>query len=654
MQAKKHVLLALTAVALSAGAARAATTMSATPNTVSVTYTKGTGPGASQNVVVKPSAGSIYFTVDPTLPDWLMVSPMNGSPSSTTGTTLAFTASSFAANLGAGVYSATVTLHSNGIADATISVTLTVKNAAATIVPPAAINISSWKSGDPLPSASMLLQSTGDPVTFTMTPHYTNPTSAWFTLSTPSYIAYSWGTTVSFNFVQSAFDNATLGKSLTGSITITPSNGAAAVTVNVTVSVGTPVATISSITPAKLPVVSSGTGTRTIAVAGTNFFDGMNVHLNSAAAMTNSCSGFAAAKGNALCIQSNKLLYVKLTEANDLKNAGTITVNVGAANSTVTVTTNPIVYAVADSASFVEVASGNQSVSPYELITIFGDNFTSSVVYGSVSGHRYSNSLTDGAGHAIQVHFYGSDGSTPLTKDPDAYLLLATPTQINLIVPSSIGAPAAGGTVAVVDYNSTLSDPVTFDVVAAHPGFFTTDNGLHQVVAVHPDGTTNSASNPVVQGTNSFVTLYLTGLGAPDSTGDVTDPGPALTCLSVAHYMAAANTAYSTTWTTVDGVVLDATVFGSFNLPPCLTTAPTVTIGGVDVTAHVTYAGWVAGAVGGLYQMNISLPANTLSGAVKVPTGAAPAGGNGGNPYYINATVGSASTPNNAVYVYVK
>ena len=657
MQAQKHVLLALTALAVSMGVARAtATTMNITPSTVAVTYVKGTGPGAAQNVVVKPSAGSIYFTVDPNLPDWLMVSPTNGTPSSTSGTTVAFSASPFASSLGAGQYTATVTFHANTgtntAPDQTVSVTLTVKNAAATIVPPGNVSISTWKPGMALPSASFVLQSTGDPVTFTLSEKYSNPSSAWFTLSPASYIAYSWGTTVTFSFVQAAFDNATIGKSLTGSITITPSNGTSAITVNVTVTVGAPTVTVTSVKPPKLPVVASGTNTRTVAVAGTNFADGMNVHVNSNAALTNNCSTFDAAKTEALCIQSSTLLYVKLTESSDLKNAGTVTINAGGASGQVTVTTAPIVYAVTDSASFVEPASGNASVSPYELISIFGDNFTSNTVYGSVSTSRYSNSLTDGAGHSIKVHFFQSDGSTDLANDPDAYLLLATPTQINLVVPSSIGSPAVGGTVFVVNYNSVLSDPVTLNVVAADPGFFTTNGGQGQAVAVLQDGSDNSTTDPGIQGSSAFLTFYLTGMGAPDSTGATTDSSTS--CLSVANYLAAANTAYSTTWTTVDGAVIDNTLFGPHNLPPCLATAPTVSIGGVDFTSHVTYAGWVTGSVTGLYQMNVMLPASSLNGAVKVPATVAPAGSNSSNPYYVNVTVGGAASPSNSAYVYLK
>src|SRR5581483_10400493 len=148
---------------------------------------------AAQTVVVKPSAGSIYFTVDAAVPNWLLVSPDNGSPTSTSGTTLSLSASPYAASLGSGQYSGTVTLHSSGLADATITVTLVVKSAAATIASsPSTVNITNWVAGTSLPTQTLLVQSSGDPVTFSVAPKYTSPTTAWFTISTSSYIAYSW------------------------------------------------------------------------------------------------------------------------------------------------------------------------------------------------------------------------------------------------------------------------------------------------------------------------------------------------------------------------------------------------------------------------------------------------------------------------------
>jgi hypothetical protein len=59
----------------------------------------------------------------------------------------------------------------------------------------------------------------------------------------------------------------------------------------------------------------------------------------------------------------------------------------------------------------------------------------------------------------------------------------------------------------------------------------------------------------------------------------------------------------------IDGAVLQSSLLSTHRLVPCLTTNPTVKIGGVAGT--VTYAGFVADTVAGLYQINVQLPAST-------------------------------------------
>jgi uncharacterized protein (TIGR03437 family) len=78
----------------------------------------------------------------------------------------------------------------------------------------------------------------------------------------------------------------------------------------------------------------------------------------------------------------------------------------------------------------------------------------------------------------------------------------------------------------------------------------------------------------------------------------------------VANYVTAADL---TSPATADGAVLSASDWGTGNLPPCFSTKSyvTVTIGGVAAT--VTYDGWVAGSVTGLYQINVTVPKATTS-----------------------------------------
>ena len=103
--------------------------------------------------------------------------------------------------------------------------------------------------------------------------------------------------------------------------------------------------------------------------------------------------------------------------------------------------------------------------------------------------------------------------------------------------------------------------------------------------------------------------IYLSGLGAPTSTGANTASTTAAaypkSCITTASYKTAQNGIGPTQFTTIDGVVIQSALLAKNVYPPCLATAPTVTIGGKAAT--VTYAGFVADSVGGLYQVNATI-----------------------------------------------
>jgi len=113
--------------------------------------------------------------------------------------------------------------------------------------------------------------------------------------------------------------------------------------------------------------------------------------------------------------------------------------------------------------------------------------------------------------------------------------------------------------------------------------------------------------------------IYMAGLGAPNSTGADTASTTAAafpkSCISTAAYMGAVNgqaVKPSPLWTTIDGAVIQSALLAKNVFPPCFTSSPVVTIGGK--TATVTYAGFVADSVGGLYQVNATVPTNVTAG----------------------------------------
>jgi uncharacterized protein (TIGR03437 family) len=480
-----------------------------------------------------------------TLPNWLVMDKSNGTATASSATTVNFVANPLAASQGAGTFTANVGIQSaDAAADIIIKVTLTVKNAPAqlqaTLTP-----IAPWKPGDTLPAnVKLSVRSTGDPQAFTITSASTNPSTAWFSLASTTGTAYStWSTDVNVSFSKSAFDNATVGKNLTGSITVKGTTNT--VVVPVLIQVGMPAnVEVTSILPAKLPKVAAGTGTRTISVTGTGFADGMSVTLNTGTtAIANACGTFNAATTNAICIQSPTRFFLKLTEGTDLKSGSSIDLKIGGVRVfTIPVTTN--------------------------------------------------------------VHFTDA-GGVDLAADPDGYMLFATSSQINVIVPSTLPTAGSGGELkAIVNYGPSASDPVILDVAASHPGLFTYVT-TGDAIAVNADLSVNSSAKPATIGTEGTVlTLYVTGLGNPnDGKSDVTATAlvaPPDGCFDVAKLRALYG------WTTLDGGLIGD---GKYNYAPCFDPGRIhVTIGGKDFTgAAIAYAGWVANSVAGLYQVNVTL-----------------------------------------------
>jgi len=135
-------------------------------------------------------------------------------------------------------------------------------------------------------------------------------------------------------------------------------------------------------------------------------------------------------------------------------------------------------FAAASVVNAASYASG--SVSPGEIVTVFGSNF-------------------------------GTPSDTRVTfNDVPATLVYVTATQLAVTVPYSVAG--AQTTTVLISSNGVTSVPVTLNVTDSTPGFFTVDaSGKGQGAALNQDNTVNSASNPATAGT--AVALYGTGGG---------------------------------------------------------------------------------------------------------------------------------------------
>jgi uncharacterized protein (TIGR03437 family) len=217
-------------------------------------------------------------------------------------------------------------------------------------------------------------------------------------------------------------------------------------------------------------------------------------------------------------------------------------------------------YGVVNAASS---APFTAQLSPGEFITLYGAGLNDG------SAQTASTPFPNTLGGA-QVLITPSGATAPL----NAPVYYSSATQINAVVPFNI---PNGATMVTVQVNNggTLSNPVQAYLGSTSAGVFTAQNGLGNGAILHADYSLVSTASPARPG--ETVLVFLTGLGA------------------VAPAIAAGSPAPSTG--TLAQVV----------------NTPGVNIDGQPAT--VAFAGLAPG-LGGLYQLNVTIPAAVGSGAV--------------------------------------
>ena len=204
------------------------------------------------------------------------------------------------------------------------------------------------------------------------------------------------------------------------------------------------------------------------------------------------------------------------------------------------------------------------AVSPGEIVSLFGDNMGPAAIAitkaEDISNGTFPNSLA-----GTQVLF---DGVA-------APVLFTLKGQVSVVVP--YGVAGKSSTQVQVSYQNTASNTLTVAVQAATPAIFSLDaSGVGPGAILNQDLLVNTTGNPAAPG--AVIALYCTG-------GGVTAPA------------------------TKDGEVV--------GLPlRYLTQTPVVTIGGVN--ASVKFAGAAYGAVAGLTQINVEVPAG-ITPALALP-----------------------------------
>ena len=626
------ILVVLTAILVCASMMQAQSplTYTLTPagTTVSLTYQKGTTagtPGPTVAALIKATSSTAFF-VDPTsVPIWLGVDVMSGTANST-GVTITFSPPASYALIGAGSYHAIVQLDvigASSLSTLSIPVTLVVTDVAPALTVTGSLTFH-WTrgAGTTLPTKTLTVTSSNEPVNYTVTTTITSPTAPanWIQVDHASGVAYSWGTPVVITFNPLLAYSALT--SFTGKVTITPAGGSA-IDTSVAITVDPPVVAITSLYPAAIPpqATASDTDAWVVAVAGTGFVSGTTAVTVAGDVLASASVQVVNSSTMMLVIPSKK--YLKTAPASVVITAKNNTADT-AATATLAVTTDPIVYAVTSSASYQQTSpGGTPKVAPYELVSIFGDNFGptgTTVVNGTPNTFGAFPTALPSTSPSTVVNFYKWANNTA-TFIASAPLLFVSQQQINAVVPAGVVGTTSAPITQVkisVTYNSVEGAKLLANVVAADPGIFTTAaDGMGQGAILNSDYTANSSSFLAKAG--NTVMIYMAGLGVPTSTGDgkasTTAAAFPKSCISTAAYMGAVNgqtNKPSPLWGTIDGAVIESSLLAKNVFPPCMAVAPTVTIGGKPAT--VVYAGFVADSVGGLYQINATVPTTVTAG----------------------------------------
>ncbi len=221
-----------------------------------------------------------------------------------------------------------------------------------------------------------------------------------------------------------------------------------------------------------------------------------------------------------------------------------------------TALTAPAVFMILNSA----VPDAAAGVAPGELLTLYGTALGPSTV---LAGQPDQNGLFPTKLGGVSVEFSNGDGSPPVL----APLLYVGPGQINLQVPFALTTPT---TITITTPTTTLA-PLSVPVIDSI--------GIFGVV--NQDGTVNTASNPASVG--SVVSIYLTGLGAPSTSGPRTSNG-------------------AISSSAVDAFQYSVEVLTENSSEPL----------------SVLYAGTAPGTINGLDQINVQLPANVQNPSLSV------------------------------------
>ena len=146
-----------------------------------------------------------------------------------------------------------------------------------------------------------------------------------------------------------------------------------------------------------------------------------------------------------------------------------------------------------------------------------------SSIYDTASNSLGPNPFVQNTAYDAYGNLPATAGGVTVTFDGvPAPIYLAYAGQLNVQVPFEVAGKTS--TKIVVNYYGSQSAPVTVQVAAAQPSFFTfTPQGKDAIIQNFPDFTLNSSANPIARG--GVAILYGTGIGLLPYTLGTGQPG---------------------------------------------------------------------------------------------------------------------------------
>lgn len=541
------------------------------PSALTFTGQLNGGPTPIQTITLASTSSTdvVSYTITSTTANngsWLFVSPPNGTVG-VAGNTISVLASP--GILSAGTYQGSITITANGpggaaVADSPVTIPVIFQVNAGTIsATPASVNFTQLAGGSAPASQTITVSGSPNAINFSVTAAADNG-GTWLS-ATPA-------TGATPGTVQISANAGTLAVgSYTGKVTIAaitpPGASGSPFTISVTLNVVAAQTLTASPNNVNFTYITGtpAPASQTVALSSTGGAAPFTVKIDQGTGtwltVTPNSGNTTAGASTNLTFAANPagLTAAKYTAVVTISSTTALTPATVTVTLTVSTPVPPLVTSVNNAASY-----STAGVSPGENIVIFGTGLGPvTLVAGTVTNNVWNNT----AG-GVQVTFDGVP----------APVIYASALATSVMVP--YGVAGRQSTSIVVTYQGVLSAPLVYNVVPAAPGIYSLNaSGTGPGAILNQDSTVNGPANPAAK--NSVVSIYMTGEGVTTPAG-------------------------------IDGAL--ALVNGTTLNKPQLTVSATV----AGIPATVNYAGSAPTLIYGVMQVNITIPANTPTGAQPV------------------------------------